>query len=103
MPAQRIRYDSERMMSVAREVQAMTSEYSAAANQFNNQFESATAEWQGASKDKMLVFVEGPVAKYLTDTVPQLLEALGKLLEENARQMQEADEELANSIPDSLG
>ena len=103
MPAQRIRYDSERMMAVAREVQGMTSEYSAAANQFSSQFDSATAEWQGASKDKMVAFVEGPVAKYLTDTVPQLLEALGKLLEENANQMQQADEELANSIPDSLG
>jgi WXG100 family type VII secretion target len=103
MPAQRIRYDSERMMAVAREVQAMNSEYSAAASQFNNQFESATSEWQGASKDKMLAFVEGPVAQYLTQTVPQLLEALGKLLEENAKQMQEADEEIARNIPDSLG
>lgn len=102
MAAQKIRYDSERMREVAKQVQDMATQYSSTASQFENNFDSATAEWEGASKDKMLVFVEGPVSKYLNDTVQQVLEALSTLLEENANQMEEADEELANAIPDSL-
>lgn len=103
MAAQRIRYDSERMQAAANNVRNLAQQYNAAASQFNNSFESATAEWEGASKEKMLAFVEGPVNKYLSDTVQQVLDALAKLLEENARQMQEADEELARNIPESLG
>lgn len=103
MPANRIRYDSERMRAAAHEIRGMIDQYAAAASRFVNDFNSATAAWEGASKQKTQAFVEGPMNQYLTSTVGQLLDAMAQLLEANADQMEQADEEIANNIPDSLG
>lgn len=103
MAAQRIRYDSEQMRSAAAQIRKKAEEYASASSKFITAFRGATEEWEGASKQKMLAFVEGPVNDYMNTTVGQLLDALAKLLEANADQMEQADQEIANSIPESLG
>ena len=76
--------------------------YTGAASTFQNSFEAATGTWEGDSKNKMQAFITGPVNEYMTRTIPDLLTALADLLEFNAKSMEDADSEIANSIPDSL-
>lgn len=87
------------MMDTANIIRDLASSYKDAGASFENEFLSATTEWKGASKDKMRLFITGTVGEYTQNTVPQLLTSLAALLEANAKQMETADQQLAEHIP----
>ena len=73
--------------------------YKNAASTFSTDFTTAIAGWEGTSKDKMSTFISGTVNTYISETIPDLLNALAELLDANADQMESADEQLAENIP----
>lgn len=90
------------MRTSAENVRGIMANYKSAADTLQNDFADAVTEWEGDSKDKMMQFISGPVNEYLGVTIPDLLEALAKLLEFNAEQMEKADNQIAEAIPTSL-
>lgn len=93
----------EGMESAATQIDELAGKYIAAANSFEESFIGATTQWEGATKDKMSSFISGPVKEYMADTVPKLLKSLAELLRANATQMQNADQQIADNIPTTLG
>lgn len=91
------------MESAAGQIDELAGKYTAAANSFEEGFIGATAQWEGATKDKMSAFISGPVKEYMGVTVPKLLNSLAELLRANATQMQSADDQIAANIPTTLG
>lgn len=91
------------MEQAAKDIDNIATQYSAAATKFENDFLGAIANWEGDSQVKMKAFISGPVKEYMDQTVPKLLQALAQLLRENAKQMQSADQQIAENIPTSLG
>lgn len=65
-------------------------------------FQEAVSAWEGESKEQMETLITGAVQEYLTKSIPDALEALAKLLDENAKQMHNADTEIASQIPTTL-
>jgi len=102
--AAEIRFNYNEMRSAATKIRDLAQNgYKAAATAFESDFNGAIANWEGESHDKMVTFISGPVMDYMGTTVPSLLEALAQLLEDNAAQMEKADQEIADNIPQSLG
>lgn len=101
--ATQIVFNYESMTSAANQIRELAQSYKSAAGKFETDFTNSINGWEGDSHDKMLTFISGPVMDYMGTTVPNLMEALAKLLDENAAQMRKADEEIANNIPQSLG
>lgn len=96
-------YKYEEMRSAVEEIKGIATRYKTAATTLETNFNNAITGWEGASKDKMKLFISGPVMEYTRDTVPQLLESLASLLTANADQMEKADSQIAESIPTTLG
>lgn len=93
----------DQMRSTANEIRKIGEKYGSAANEFSSDFVNATKDWEGASKEKMTAFITGSVHEYLNATVPRVLDALAELLENNANEMEKADQQIADAIPKSLG
>jgi len=91
------------MEAAAKQIDELAGKYKSAADKFEGDFIGATAQWEGTSKDKMIGFISGPTKAYIGDTVPTLLNSLAELLRANAKQMQDADQQIADNIPTSLG
>ena len=66
------------------------------------QIQSATENWDGASKAKFWNLIDGSVRNYTTKIIPQIVESLADMLRANKEQMQQADQTIANSIPASF-
>ncbi len=96
-------FKSTEMAQAAKDIDELAGQYKAAADKFEQDFIAAIANWEGASKDKMSAFISGPVKDYMALTVPKLLNSLAELLRANAQQMQDADQQIADNIPTSLG
>lgn len=91
------------MESAATQISELAGKYTSAANTFETDFTGAISQWEGASQEKMKAFISGPVKEYMADTVPKLLNSLAELLRANATQMQNADQQIADNIPNTLG
>ncbi|MBQ8298182.1 MAG: WXG100 family type VII secretion target [Ruminococcus sp.] len=91
------------MRKAASDISALAARYQTAATSFESDFLGAIGGWEGDSKEKMSAFISGPVMEYMGTTVPELLNALSQILEENAKQMESADTQIAENIPSSLG
>ena len=91
------------MRQAVEDIKGIAANYKNTASTFESDFLSAIKDWEGESKDKMQQFISGPVMEYIRDTIPQLLEALAELLAANADQMENADHQIAENIPTSLG
>jgi WXG100 family type VII secretion target len=90
------------MESAAAQINNIAEQYRAAANALMQQVETAIQPWEGESKNKFQQFVQGPVNEYMGKTVPQIVEALAHMLSTNAKHMQEADAQVASSLPTTL-
>ena len=90
------------MRQAVEDIKAIAARYKSAASTFESDFIAAINGWEGESRDKMQQFISGPVMEYISDSVPQLLEALAELLSANADQMESADHQIAENIPTSL-
>lgn len=91
------------MRKAASDIRGIAARYQNAARTFEKDFTTAISSWEGESKQAMQRFISGPVMDYTRDTVPQLLEILAELLAANADQMENADHQIAEIIPTSLG
>jgi len=101
--ADAIRYDYGQMQSAANTIKEKAEAYKTAGSQFVSSFNDATVNWEGDSKNQMSSFINGAVNDYLTKSVPEMLNALAELLEKNAQQMQNTDQEVSKSIPQTIG
>lgn len=91
------------METAAKQIDELATRYASAASTFETDFISSISQWEGASHDKMKMFISGPVKSYMGDTIPKLLSSLAQLLRANAEQMQSADQQIADNIPTTLG
>lgn len=91
------------MEQAASQIDNLATQYKNAADKLEEDFLGAIGSWEGASKEKMQTFISGPVKEYTGVTVPKILNALAELLRANATQMQNADQQIADNIPTSLG
>lgn len=96
-------YKFEEMENAANNVEGIMGRYVSAASTFVDDFTGAVGAWEGESKEKMMSFITGAVNEYMAKTVPDMLQSLANLLRENAKQMQTADQQIAENIPQSLG
>lgn len=93
----------EAMQSTVQQINDIAERYTSAANKLNNDFESAVSAWEGDSKDKLISFMGGPVLEYTGNKIPEMIKGLAELLQQNIKTMQEADQQIAENIPQSLG
>ncbi len=91
------------MRQAVSSIKEIAEQYKTAASNLESGFLGAISGWEGASKDAMANFMSGPVMEYTRDSIPQLLNGLAELLEANAAQMENADQQIADNIPKSLG
>ncbi len=94
------KYDE--MRTAATQIADISARYKAASDKFQADFADAVSAWEGASKDKMMMFINGPVNEYMGTTVPGIVNALAELLKANADQMEQSDQQIADNIPTSL-
>ena len=87
------------MNAAADQIDALATKYITAATTLESDFVAAMSAGEGASKEKLVSFVKGSVSEYTGTTVPQLLNALANMLRGNAQQMENADQQVADSIP----
>lgn len=92
----------DEMRNAVNQLADISARYKAAADKFQSEFADAITGWEGASRDKLLNFVSGPVNEYMGTTVPGIITSLSELLKANADQMEAADQQLADNIPSSL-
>ena len=90
----------QEMRAAADNIREIANRYKSAAATFETDFLAAIAGWEGESKEKMQKFISGSVMDYTCDTVPQLVTALAELLDANATQMENADRQIAENIPE---
>lgn len=100
--ADRIVYRYPDMESVAGKIDGYSTRYAEAGSRLISSIDAATADWEGASKDKFMALVNGSVNNYVTKSVPEWVAALAKVLRQDITSMQEADDQIAASIPDSI-
>lgn len=90
----------QEMRAAAETIRGIAQRYQSAAVTFEDDFLAAIAGWEGESKEKMKKFISGTVKDYTGATVPQLVTALAELLDANATQMENADKQIADNIPE---
>ncbi len=95
-------YRFDEMRTAVAKIEDIAARYKTAAATFQKDFADAVANWEGASKDKMLAFISGPVNDYMNNTAPSIVTALSALLSADAEQMEKADQAIADNIPESL-
>ena len=93
----------EEMENAAKQIDGLQQQFSTNGKNFVTDFTASIADWEGESKEKMKTFIEGAVQTYMVETVPGILGSLAELLRQNAAQMQQADAQIAENIPQSLG
>lgn len=101
--ADKITFNYEQMAGAVSSIQELARSYQSAASSFADDFTSSVSEWEGETKDQMVNFINGPVTEYTGTTIPEIINALAQLLQDNIDQMKNADQQIAGSIPSSLG
>lgn len=96
--AQSIRFDYAQMEAASAKIKALAGQYKTAGMSFVNSLTGAMAGWEGESQAALAKFIEENVKSFTSDDIPQMMDALASLLEANAKQMQEADAEIAKNI-----
>ena len=87
------------MNKAAEDIRALAGRYRAAASNLESEFMAAINGWEGESREAVQAFVSGKVMEYTRESVPRLLEGLAEMLDANAKQMANADHEIAENIP----
>lgn len=100
--ADRIVFNYPEMESSVSTLRNISGQYQAAGQSLIAALDNATATWQGASRDKFMALVNGSIRQYVEKSVPEMVTGLATLLANNAKSMQEADNEIAKNIPDSI-
>jgi len=99
-----IRFDYTQMSTAVTKMREdIKAKYVTAGNKLLEDFSDAVSSWEGDSKEKMMTLFNTAINKYLTESIPNAIEALATLLDENAKAMQNADNQIATQIPNDLG
>ena len=96
-------YRFPEMESAASEVDGYADQYKSAAQTLIDSVASATANWEGDSKDKFKSFLEGAVYEHLHDNIPQLVGVIAAEIRASSENISKTDTSLADNIPQSLG
>jgi uncharacterized protein YukE len=95
-------YRYPQMESAAATVDDYATQYQQAASTLIDAVLSATASWEGDSRDKFALFLSGAVNDYLGTTVPEIVKVISAEIRESAKNMSQTDTTLSENIPQSL-
>lgn len=101
--ASEITYKFQEMKDAAANINSIASEYKALGEKFSERVVAETKTWEGASKEKFMSLINGDIKQYLEVEVPKILNGFAQLLVTDAEQMENADEQVAQGIPNSIG
>lgn len=90
------------MANAVTTIRSIAGQYAEASTTFQSAMASATAAWEGHSKDQFMAFITGPINTHMGTNVPEMVKGIATLLENNASAMQEADTQVGNNMPTSL-
>ena len=102
--AQKIVFNYNQMSNSVTTLNSCADDYQNAADTLNTAM-SALLEggnWTGASKDAFEKLWTGSVYKHIHQAIPDAVRGLASVLQNNINTMQQADSQIAGSIPDSL-
>ncbi|MDR1640961.1 MAG: hypothetical protein LBT59_14800 [Clostridiales bacterium] len=94
------RYDE--MNAAVSTVNGYAESYKAAADEYINKLNEAINAWEGESKIKFSNLITGSLKTHIGTTIPEMVKTLADILKANADQMLEADQAVAQSIPETL-
>ena len=97
------RYDQ--ITAAVNTIKGYAENYQSAGNSLIAAINNSTGDWEGASKikfDQLINGGQGTVQEHVCKTIPNLITALAEMLAANAREMENADTTVANSLPGSL-
>ena len=100
--ADRIVFNYDKITEVVKKIEAKAKEYETASNDFQKEMASAIANWEGKSKDTFNTYITTKVKQYMGTDIPNMINGIAKLLEENAQAMKDADDQVANNMPTDL-
>lgn len=90
-------FDYDKMTDAVSKIRNIAGQYQSAASTFHDGFDEAITSWEGDSKDKLKQLLEGNIMNYL-NSIQKAVDGLATLLQNNAKQMQDADKGIADSI-----
>jgi len=96
-------YRFPEMESAAADVDGYADQYKSAAQTLVDSITSATANWEGDSKDKFKTFLEGAVYEHIHDNIPQIVSVIAAEIRASSENMSKTDASVADNIPQSLG
>ncbi len=100
--ADKIVFDYEKMNSAVTAIKNLANQYTTASNTLQSALNAATDGWEGSSKASFMQFVNGPVKNFMDTSVPEMVNGIATLLDNNATAMQNADAQVANNMPTKL-
>jgi uncharacterized protein YukE len=89
---------NDALKNAVEEISGYSKEYKSAGDDFVRDFKAAIAEMEGAAKDALLDFFNTQAAPLVTESVPQAIEGMSKLLEANRSNFEQVDQKIADSI-----
>ena len=98
----KIEFDYDKMEAAAQKINQCAQNYQDAATKLLSALATSTETWEGASKIKFMNLVNGSVKEYILTSVPEMVKGLAELLRNNEKVMQNADDEIAKNIPDTI-
>ncbi len=81
----------------------MSQKYADAGTTFETAFNNAIADMEGDTKDALVELYKSQYQAFLTSEetgIPSMIKSLGTLLEENRKQFEDVDAQIASSIRD---
>lgn len=96
--AKTIVYDYEALQSTSASIKAHAEEIKSAGTTLISALETATTNWEGASKDKFMQVINNTVKQYVETTFPQSVTEFANVMDKDAEAMKTADDDVANGI-----
>ncbi|MBQ6850864.1 MAG: hypothetical protein IJN77_07495 [Oscillospiraceae bacterium] len=85
------------------QIEQIAQRYATVAENFKNEFDTATKGWTGESKNAMKNYIDVAVYNYIAEDMKKTVLALVTLLENNQQQINSADSKIAESLPKQIG
>lgn len=86
------------VVNAVEEIFKYSEAYKAAGESFIEEFNSAIAEMEGATKDALKDFIDKDVKTFIVDDLPAAVDGMSKLLEANRENFEKIDQQIADNI-----
>lgn len=96
--AKRIVYDYEALSATSANLRNFAEEIKREGTALLTNIENATEKWEGDSKTKFINVMQSTVKKYVEITFPDAVKEFANVLDQDAKAMKTADEEVAKGI-----